>query len=628
MEKYIDIYKNSTGCKPNEELTGLYTPGFFFFAIENTIEEYRQKSKDLNFTLTAVDIDFFSAINKSEGYLTGDLLLQSFGKSIKEAIRGKDLATRLNSSTFLIFFNNLKPEEEYIAINRIRHAVSGNTERGITIGTGFAAFPDNGTNINRLKQFALTNLNYSRNADSRQNPIDSGSWIAVENINVLIVDNDKKNRKMLKILISPLKYNIILADSGESALEIVKKWDFDIILLDVMMPGLNGFEVCKILKSSEETWKIPVIMITALEDIESKIKGIEAGADDFIVKPPVKEELTARIKSLVRLGQLNRNYTSIENVLLSLANAVEAKDNYTQGHTERVSILAERLGRSMDLPEKDIIALRLGGILHDVGKIGISSDILNKPGPLDQEEWAIIKTHTDIGYNICLPLLKTLGGALDIVRHHHEKMDGSSYPDGLAGDSITLNSRILAVVDTYDALTNDRPYRKSMSIDKAIIILDESAENNLLDKKIVDVLVKLLGDKDNKLRRRDDATAEVNKRILIIGDDPLNFKVMKTLLQFNNFDVEWFKDANKILDAVSSGPPDLILMDIQLPGNDSLEAIRILKGSEKFKEIPVIAVSADAMEENKTEALEAGCSAYISKPLDTRTFANSVAEYM
>ena len=628
MEKYIGIYTNSTNCKPTEKLTGLYTPGFFFFAIESIIEEYRQKSKGLNFTLAAVDLDSFSEINKNEGYLTGDLLLQSLGRIIKETIREKDFATRLNGNTFLIFFSNIEAEEEYIAINRIRLAISENHERGITISAGFAAFPDNGTNINKLKQFALTNLNYSRNADSQQNLINSGSWIAIENTNVLIVADDEKILKLLKILISPLKYNIILAESGESALEMVKKWDFDIILLDVMMYGLSSFDVCKILKSSEETWKIPVIMNTTLEDIESKIKGIEAGADDFIVKPPVREELTTRIRSLVRLGQLNRNYTSIENVLLSLANAVEAKDSYTQGHTERVSILAERLGRSMNLPEKDIIALRLGGILHDVGKIGIPGDILNKPGPLDQEERAIMETHTDIGYTICLPLLETLGGALDIIRHHHEKMDGSSYPDRLAGDSITLNSRILAVVDIYDALTNDRPYRKSMSIDNAIDILKESVENNLLDRKIVNILVNLLGDKDNKLRRRDDATSEINKIILVIGDDPQNFKLMKTLLKFKNFDVEWYKDANNILDVVSLIVPDLILIDIQLPGTDGLEAVRILKGSDKFKEIPVIAVSAHTMEVNKEKALNAGYSDYKTKPLDTRTFANSVAEYL
>lgn len=628
MKGLIDIYSHSTKCKPSEELTGLYTPGFFFFAIESIIDEFKQKSEDLNFTLAAVSLDSLSAINNNEGYLTGDLLLQSAGKIIKANIRGKDYAARLNGSIFLIFFLNIEPEEGYTAINRIRLEISRNHERGVTLGTGFAVFPNNGTNIDVLKKFALIKMNYSWNIDNQWNHLDQESWMPIENVNILIVDDDEKNRKLLKILISSLKCNIIMADTGESALKEVKRWDFDIILLDVLMPGLNGLEVCKILKTSEDTWKIPVIMITALDDIESKIKGIEAGADDFIVNPPVREELITRIRSLVKLRQMNRNYTSIENVLFSLANAVEAKDSYTQGHTERVSILAERMGRSMNLPEKDIIALRLGGILHDVGKIGVPIEILNKSGPLDSKEWKVIKAHTEIGYNICLPLAKTLGGALDIIRHHHEKLDGSSYPDGLKGDSITMNSRILTVVDIYDALISDRPYRKAMAVDKAIDILKEGTESNQLDRKIVEVLVELLGNTHNKLRRRDDSVVYVNKKILIIEDDPLNFKLMKTLLQFNNFDVDWFKDANNLIETVSLKIPDLILMDIQLPGTDGLEATRNLKESEKYKDIPVVAVSAHAMEENKIEALASGCAGYITKPLDTRTFANSIAEYL
>ena len=628
MEQYIEKYTNLLGFKPVEELTGLFTPGFFFYYVNTQIKEFTKEAKDLNFILTAIDLESFNTINDNEGYLAGDLTLQSFGNIIKETIRGKDIATRISGNTFLIFFFNLKPGDENIAIDRIRLRISQENKKNITLGTGFAAFPHNGSDIHRLKEFALTNLDYSRHSTLKGDNSEPGNWISVENINVLIVDDDVKNRKLLNAMIAPLKYNIFLVESGESALSLVRKHDFDLILLDVMMPEMNGFEVCKKLKQSEETWKIPIIMITALEDIESKVKGIEAGADDFIIKPPVREELTARIKSLVRLRQLNRNYTSIENVLLSLANAVEAKDSYTQGHTERVSIMAERMGRSMNLPEKDIIALRLGGILHDVGKIGVPIEILNKQGPLDSEEWKIIQTHTEMGYNICLPLATTLGGALDIIRHHHEKLDGSSYPDGLKGNSITINSRILSIVDIYDALTSNRPYRKAMSVDKAIEILLDSAKKNLVDKQIVDVLIKLVENRDNKLRRREDSLENSHKKILIVEDDPLNFKLMKTLLQFNKYQVEWIENAEDVIKKTEEVNPDLILMDIQLPGTDGLEATRILKRSDKFKDIPVIAVSAHAMEENKIDAKEAGCIGYITKPLDTRTFANSIAEFL
>ncbi|MCK5673262.1 MAG: response regulator [Spirochaetales bacterium] len=628
MDKFIKRYSELIGCNPKEELTGLFTPGFFFYYIETLIQEYKNDSKDLSFVLTAVELNSLDVINKNEGYLSGDLILKSFGNIIEETIRDKDLATRISGNTFLIFFYNLNPGEEYNVINRIRLTMTNKNYKNLSMGTGFATYPQNGVNISQLKELALINLDYSRHSNIQGDGAEPGNWISVEGINILIVDDDEKNRKLLKAMIEPLKYNIFLAESGESALVMIKRQEFDIVLLDAMMPGVNGFEVCKILKSSEETWQIPIIMVTALDDIDSKIRGIEAGADDFIVKPPRREEITARIKSLVRLRQVNRNYTSIENVLLSLANAVEAKDSYTQGHTERVSILAEKLGRIMNLPEKDIIALRLGGILHDVGKIAVPIEILNKPGPLNDEEWKIMKSHTDIGYNICLPLSQTLGGALDIIRHHHEKMDGSSYPDGLSGDAISVNSRILSIVDIYDALTSDRPYRKSMDKEYAITILKESASNNLLDKKIVDILIKLIKDGKNKLRRKDDSFDNKHKKILIVEDDPLNFKLMKTLLQFNKFNVDWIESAENMINKIEEFHPDLILMDIQLPGTDGLEATRLLKKSDIYKDIPIIAVSAHAMEENKIEAEAAGCIAYITKPLDTRTFANSVGEFL
>lgn len=628
MEKYIKQYSDLIGCNPKEELTGLFTPGFFFYYIESLIKDYNKNFKDLNFVLSVVELNSLDVINSNEGYLSGELLLKSFGNIIGSTIRDKDLATRISGSSFLIFFYNLNPGEENNAINRIRLTMAKKNYRNLTVGTGFAAYPHNGTNIRQLKELALINRDYSRHNNIQGGGTEPGNWISIENINILIVDDDEKNRKLIKAMIESLKYNIFLAESGESALAMIRRQEFDLVLLDAMMPGMNGFEVCKILKSSEDTWQLPIIMLTALDDIDSKVKGIEAGADDFIVKPPRREEITARIKSLVRLRQVNRNYTSIENVLLSLAKAVEAKDSYTQGHTERVSILAEKLGRIMNLPEKDIISLRLGGILHDVGKIGVPIEILNKPGPLNEEEWEIMKAHTDIGYNICLPLSQTLGGALDVIRHHHEKLDGSSYPDGLSGDELSVNSRILSIVDIYDALTSERPYRKSMNTEKTIRILNESVEKNFIDKKIVDILIKLIKDGKNILRRKDDSFSDKHKKVLIIEDDPLNFKLMKTLLQFNKFNVEWIDGAENMIRKIEEFQPDLILMDIQLPGIDGLEATRILKKSNIYKDIPVIGVSAHAMEENKIEAESAGCIEYITKPLDTRTFANSVGKYL
>jgi putative two-component system response regulator len=248
------------------------------------------------------------------------------------------------------------------------------------------------------------------------------------------------------------------------------------------------------LKASEATRLIPVVLLTDLDDRESKIKGIESDADDFITKPPNKMELLARTKSLIKLKRLNDKLASIENVLFSLAKTVEAKDEYTQGHVERVSKLAIALGKKMGLSEREMEALRYGGILHDIGKIGIPGDILNKPGPLNDGEWEVMKNHPVAGYNICLPLKKNLGAALEVIRHHHEKLDGSGYPDGIKNEEISTAARIMAVVDIYDALVTDRPYRKGMPLEKAVEILKQEASNQKLDPAVVKYLIEFVGD--------------------------------------------------------------------------------------------------------------------------------------
>jgi putative two-component system response regulator len=306
---------------------------------------------------------------------------------------------------------------------------------------------------------------------------------------ILIVDDDPRNLKLLEGILFSINCELLKATNGIDTLNIVRKTSVDIVLLDVMMPEMDGYEVCRQLKASEATRLIPVVLVTALDDTEAKIKGIEAGADDFVTKPPNKMELIARTKSLIELKRLNDNLTSIEYVLFSLAKTVEAKDGYTQGHVERVSKLAITLGKKMGLSDREMEALRYGGVLHDIGKIAVPGHILNKPGPLSPEEWEVMKAHPVAGYNICLPLKKNLGSALEVIRHHHEKLDGSGYPDGLKNEEISPAARIMAVVDIYDALVTDRPYREGMPLEKAIDILKQDANNNKLDKMVVSHLI-------------------------------------------------------------------------------------------------------------------------------------------
>ena len=218
------------------------------------------------------------------------------------------------------------------------------------------------------------------------------------------------------------------------------------------MPERNGFDVCREVKSSPDTRLIPVVLVTASTAVADRIEGIECGADDFLSKPVNREELLARVRSLLRLKQFTDELENAETVLFSLALSIEAKDPYTEGHCDRLSQYSVVLAERLDLPNDLRIALRRAGTVHDIGKVAVPEHVLLKPGPLTPEEWKVMKQHPVVGERICAPL-KSFRHVLPVIRSHHEKLDGSGYPDGLKGDEIPLTARVLQVVDIYDALT-------------------------------------------------------------------------------------------------------------------------------------------------------------------------------
>ena len=308
---------------------------------------------------------------------------------------------------------------------------------------------------------------------------------------ILVVDDDLRNVELLEAHLSNAGYDVVKASDGEGALRRIEEGTIDLILLDVMMPKLNGFEVCKIIKGDEKTRFIPVVMITALREVEDKIRGIEAGTDDFLDKPVNKNELLARTKSLVRLKHLNDHLENTENVLFALAKAVEAKDPCTEEHLERMVIYSSGMAKHIGLSHEVKTALESAGILHDIGKIGISESILCKPGPLTKEEFEKMIEHTIIGEKIVEPL-RFSDFIAPAVRGHHERWDGSGYPDGLAGEEINIGARIISIIDAYDAMTSDRPYRRRMPKEKAINILQEGKET-LWDAKLVEGFIEMIG---------------------------------------------------------------------------------------------------------------------------------------
>ena len=317
---------------------------------------------------------------------------------------------------------------------------------------------------------------------------------------VLVVDDDAPIRKGLARILRTEGYRTVEAKDGREALNLVSTESPDLVLLDLMMPEISGLEVCHQLKENEETRLIPIVMITALHDQEQKINAIDVGADDFLNKPINIPELRARAKSLLRMKHLNDLLDRADTVIASLANAIEAKDKYTEGHNERVSRYAVALARAAGLSEKEEEIVRTAGVLHDIGKIGVPDNVLNKHGPLDSLELSSILSHPEKGKEILKPL-RSLGRIRDVVLYHHERYNGKGYPYGLRGEQIPMCARIVAIADSYDAMTSTRPYRKPLTKSEAIRELEGKA-GQMWDPDLVRTFVRIIqnGDKDALLQ--------------------------------------------------------------------------------------------------------------------------------
>jgi putative two-component system response regulator len=301
---------------------------------------------------------------------------------------------------------------------------------------------------------------------------------------ILVVDDNADNASLIAELLSTRGYSVLVAHSASEAEQEMRRCPPDLILLDVIMPGKSGYDLCRELKTDPATRLIPVVLITGLSDREDRVRGIDAGADDFLSKPVFPEELFARVRSLLRLKEFTDELENADDVLCTLGLSVEARDPYTEGHCERLAQVASELGRFLGVDSEAALALRRGGYLHDLGKITVPDEILKKGSDLTPEELEIMKQHPITGETICLPL-KSLRMVLPIIRNHHEHWDGSGYPDQLKGEQIPLLARILQVVDIYDALTTARPYKPALSRDQAFATMAKEAELGLWDRNVV-----------------------------------------------------------------------------------------------------------------------------------------------
>lgn len=300
---------------------------------------------------------------------------------------------------------------------------------------------------------------------------------------VLIVDDDPVHRALEREILDSSKYIVSEASSGKEALDALRSRSFDVVLLDKRMPGMDGDEVCRCIRGELGLGMLPILMVTGNGDIDNLTLSLSAGASDFVRKPYPPGELLARLDAAVSYKRRTDQLDSAESMLFALARMVEAKDGNTGDHCSRLSRNGVVLGQALGLGADELMALRRGGVLHDIGKLGIPDSILLKPEQLTAAEWVIMRQHVDIGARL-VEGLKSMSLTVPIIRHHHERWDGSGYPDGLRGEEIPLLARVFQMVDIYDALAHARPYKHAMERPQVIEVLEAEAARGWRDPEL------------------------------------------------------------------------------------------------------------------------------------------------
>jgi putative two-component system response regulator len=309
------------------------------------------------------------------------------------------------------------------------------------------------------------------------------SWPAT----ILIADDDATVRGMLRRALEGAGYRVLEAATGPDAVALGEEERPDLFVLDISMPGADGVEICRAIKNDPATHLTPVIHVTGQTDRIDRLRALEAGSDEFLAKPFDLEELLIRVRSLLRTKRLTDHLVRDEAVLVALSRTVEARDHYTEMHLHRVADRAVSMARAMGMTERDIESVRLGGLYHDLGKIAVPDVVLHKPSGLNRAEFALVRRHPEAGAEIVRPL-RAFDGPEAAVLHHHERFDGTGYPYGLRGEGIPLAARIVAVADSYDAMTTDRPYRRALSAEAALQRLEDGREEQW-DPAVVNVFV-------------------------------------------------------------------------------------------------------------------------------------------
>ncbi len=307
---------------------------------------------------------------------------------------------------------------------------------------------------------------------------------------ILILDHVDVNRRLLKAILKAAPYRILEASRPQEALSVLAREKIDLVILDLMLPGMSGPDFCRTLRAGRRTQLIPILMITSVQGVENEVASIASGADEFLIKPLHPAVVRTRVRAMLRSKAAIDSLEEAETILFALAQAVEQRDRYTAGHCQRLAWYGVSLGTALGLPHPQLLALHRGGFLHDIGKISVPDSILHKRGRLTEDEWRIMRMHPVKGEEICRPM-KSLASVLPIIRNHHERWDGGGYPDGLSGERIPLVARILQLADIYDALITERPYKPALDPDAALKVLNAEAARGWRDSHLVEIFTEL-----------------------------------------------------------------------------------------------------------------------------------------
>jgi putative two-component system response regulator len=429
---------------------------------------------------------------------------------------------------------------------------------------------------------------------------------------VLAVDDNDQNLQLLEEYLWSWGYDVVVARDGREAVQLYPQHNPAIIVLDVMMPVMDGYEACSMIKSSPGGRTIPILMLTALTGTEDKIRALECGADDFLNKPINREELRTRIRSLIKIRNLRKELDSSENIIMTLTSALENKSPRTRDHVHRVASYAARLADKLGMSAEERETIIKGAMLHDLGKIGVPDHLLEK-SELADEERAQVAQHTRMGASILEPM-RTFRSFVPIVRHHHERFDGRGFPDGLAGDQIPLEAQIVSIANRFDEIHHS----ESRSEHEALALLDGEAQQGAFDPELVRLFDQAMDEEtpvpatSRHMRTR----VAAQPHVLVVDDNKLNRDLMKMTLAENGYRVSMAENGEEALQAVEKTPVDVVLLDLEMPVLDGPATLELLRNDPRFEFLPIIVLTSHRNSQLRQEAIVGGADDFISYPLN------------